>query len=104
MSDNKEAHEARLANVRKQKELLIKAQIYRMLAMFAGGVGLLVFLYMVTERADGNILILLQDPYSIVFFLLPFLPAFVLSRVSASAENQLRKMIESESPPAGTTT
>lgn len=98
MSDDKTSLEARVASYKRQKELLIKAQVYHMLAMFAGGVGLLVFLYMVTARADGNILVLLQDPYSIVFFLLPFLPAFVLSRVSSSAENQLKKLIESEAP------
>jgi O-antigen/teichoic acid export membrane protein len=86
------------ADVKHKKELLLKAQVYRVMALVAGGIGLLVFLYMVTDRADGNILVLLKDPYSILFFILPFLPAFVLSRVSSQAEAQLEKLLNAESP------
>lgn len=75
------------------QELLIKARLYRILAIVFAGLGLIGFLVMYVVRADANIMNILQDPFMVVFAVIVFLPAFVLSNISGKAQADLEKMM-----------
>ncbi|MCB9996463.1 MAG: hypothetical protein H6869_08525 [Rhodospirillales bacterium] len=78
----------------KAREFLLRAKIYRAIALaFAIG-GLVVFLALYFKHVDGHIMAALHNPKLVLILLLPFLPAFVVSRMAVKAEKNLSKILE----------
>ena len=75
------------------RELLLKSRLYRLLAIVFAGLGLIGFLVLYVARAEANVMNVLKDPFMVVFAVLVFLPAFVLSNISSKAQTDLEKMM-----------
>lgn len=78
------------------RKLFMKAKIYRLIAMVFLAVGLIVFVYLYNELAQGNFFQLLNDPASIFLLLIPFLPSFVLSYMAERVDKKLHVYFESK--------
>ena len=75
------------------KELLIKARLYRMIAVIFAVVGFVVFMILYFKNIEGNILEALSKPSMVVIILVPFLPAAVLSWLSVRTEERFYRLV-----------
>jgi hypothetical protein len=82
--------------VAKQKtaqEYLIKSKLYRFVSLLFVTLGVFVFCVMYIKNVEGRMLEALRDPMIITVFLVPFLPAAILTMMADSAEKKYKKMI-----------
>ena len=88
------------------RKLLMKAKIYRALAIFFALVGIIMVVQSFVTRVDGHFLDAMRNPLTIIMILVPFLPAFVLSLLSQKAEREFARLKPFESAekatPSGT--
>jgi len=78
------------------KALLMKARLYRMIAMVFAFVGLVVFMVLYFKYIEGNILEALSSPSLVVIILVPFLPAIVISWLSVKAEDRFYRLVHGD--------
>lgn len=76
------------------REILLKAKLYRIVAMTLAGGGLIIFVFLYLQHTDGNILNALRNPLIFVIALFPFLPAAVLTWIAVSLENTVTRELE----------
>ncbi|PJB71767.1 MAG: hypothetical protein CO093_04455 [Alphaproteobacteria bacterium CG_4_9_14_3_um_filter_47_13] len=76
------------------RELLLRSRIYRFVALCFAAIGLVIFIILYFRVIDGDIMQALRKPSFIVITIVPFLPAFILSRMSIRAGNKLMKLLE----------
>jgi hypothetical protein len=79
------------------REFLIKSKLYRFLALVFAGVGVVVFLFLVSQqlRMDGGSVVnALLDPVTIALIVFPFAPAIVLSLMARRAERKLAEILK----------
>ncbi len=76
------------------RELLLRSRIYRFVALLLAVIGLAVFGIFYFKYIDGNISSVLQKPTLILMLFLPFLPAVILSRMSAKTEKKFNAVLE----------
>lgn len=75
----------------KARELVIKARIYRMLALVFAFVGLVIFCIMFLRHVEGSFLSALTNPSVVIMIIFPFLPAAVLSFMANRLDRQYQK-------------
>jgi hypothetical protein len=73
------------------KEYLIRAKIYRVAAMVFAAIGLIVTVVTYASYVEGRVLEALRNPFVIGMFILPFLPAIVLSLVARKNEKKYQR-------------
>ncbi len=81
------------------REYILKAKLYRAIALIFAVCGFAVFVFLMSEFADGRIYQALKDPFLIVILLVPFLPAAVLSWMSARSERKAIALIGDDGKP-----
>lgn len=84
---------------KKARELLLKTRIYRFFAAAFAFAGLTVFLILYFRNVEGNVLDALSRPSIVAILLLPFLPAAVLSWMSARLESKFFDLLGGDPPP-----
>ncbi len=79
---------------RQCKELLIRAKVYRALALIfsLAGVGILLSSYY--SNSGGGFFFLLIDPFFLALIALPFVPAFIFILVAQHKEKKILKLME----------
>lgn len=75
----------------KARELVIKARIYRFLALIFAFVGLAIFVVMFLRHVEGSFLSSLTNPFVVTIILFPFMPAAALSFMAHRLERQYFK-------------
>ncbi len=79
------------------KELIIRAKFYRATSLIFVVLGLVIFMILYVGNIEGRLLDALKDPFTIGVFLIPFLPAAVLSWLADRNEKKYAKFLESKS-------
>lgn len=79
------------------KEYLIKSKFYRAVSLVFVVIGLIAFLMLYIANVEGRVMEALKNPVTILFFIIPFLPAIVLSMLASKNEKKYLKATESNS-------
>lgn len=79
------------------KEYLIKSKFYRAVSLVFVVIGLIAFLMLYIANVEGRVMEALKNPVTILFFIIPFLPAIVLSMLASKNEKKYLKMTEGHS-------
>ena len=74
------------------KEYLIKAKIYRVASMVFVALGLVVFMILYVNTIEGRVMEALKNPMTLGIFIVPFLPAAVLSFIADKNEKKYIKI------------
>jgi len=84
----------------KAREQLLRARVYRFLALVCAVLGLVMFLSIYFRYVDGDIIGALTRVSTVLMLLLPFLPACVLSWMAVRAERKFMAMLPDLTAPA----
>lgn len=76
------------------REFLLRGRLYRFMALCSVGVGGAVFLLLYFRHIEGHFLESFKNPVTVLIVLLPFLPAFILTRMAVKAEQKFRNILE----------
>lgn len=74
------------------KEYLIKAKFYRVVSMIFVALGLVVFMILYVNTVEGRVMEALKNPMTLGMFIVPFLPAAVLSIIADKNEKKYIKL------------
>lgn len=80
------------------KEYLIRSKFYKAASIVFIVIGLIAFMVLYVANVEGRVMEALKNPVTILFFIIPFLPAIVLSMLSSKNEKKYLKMTEGQSP------
>ena len=75
------------------RELLIKSKLYRTFSLVFVTIGIFLFCYMYVSNVSGRLMDALRDPLTILIFLIPFLPAAVLTWVADKFEKKYMQAV-----------
>lgn len=70
------------------RELLIKSKVYRTASLFFVTVGIFVFCFLYVSNVNGRLAEALREPVTVLIFLVPFLPAAVLTWIADRFEKK----------------
>lgn len=74
------------------REFLIKAKLYRAISMVFVILGLVVFMILYVANVEGRLMEALKNPFTLGMFVIPFLPAAVLSIIADRNEKKYIKL------------
>ena len=83
---------AKTATTVNPKEYLIKAKIYRVASMVFVALGLVVFMILYVNTIEGRVMEALKSPMTLGIFIVPFLPAAILSLIADKNEKKYIKL------------
>jgi cytochrome bd-type quinol oxidase subunit 2 len=66
----------------------MKAKVYRFASLLFVTIGIILFCVMYVKNVDGRLVEALRNPLTIFIFLIPFVPAAVLSFLADRAEKK----------------
>jgi len=70
----------------------IKAKVYRFTSLLFVTLGIFVFCILYVKNVDGRLMEALRDPYTIFYFLVPFVPGAVLTYLADRAEKKYKSL------------
>jgi xanthine/uracil/vitamin C permease (AzgA family) len=73
------------------RQILMKAKLFRLFALLFAFVGVLLFIALYLRHVDGSFLSSLRNPFIVLIFLLPFLPALALSLLAGKIESDYKR-------------
>lgn len=73
----------------------MKAKVYRFTSLLFVTIGIILFCVMYVKNVDGRLVEALRNPGTIFIFLVPFVPAAVLSFLADRAEKKYSDAISS---------
>lgn len=73
----------------------MKAKVYRFASLLFVTIGIVLFCVMYVKNVDGRLVEALRNPLTIFIFLIPFVPAAVLSLLADRAEKKYSNVISS---------
>lgn len=85
-----------MAKEKTAHEYLVKVKLYRFVSLLFVTLGIFIFCIMYVQNVEGKLIQALRDPMTITVFLVPFIPAAVLTFLADSAEKKYKKLIEKE--------
>ena len=85
-----------MAKEKSAQEYLIKSKLYRFVSLLFVTLGVLIFCVMYVQNVEGRLIEALKDPMTILLFLVPFIPAAILTLLADGAEKKYRKMVEGQ--------
>ncbi len=83
-----------MAKEKTAQEYLIKSKLYRIVSLVFVTIGVIIFAIMYIQNVEGRLMQALKDPATIAIFLIPFIPAAIMSLLADSAEKKYKKMSE----------
>ena len=78
------------------RELLLRSRLYRFAALIFAIVGIILFLFLYFKYIEGDMYQALQNPKLVLILLIPFLPAFILSRMAIKTEGKFQKIMDEQ--------
>lgn len=79
------------------KEYLIRSKFYKATSIVFIVIGMIAFLALYISNVEGRVMEALRNPGTILMFIIPFLPAIVLSMLGSKNEKKYLKMTENQS-------
>ncbi|MCB1557919.1 MAG: hypothetical protein KDJ50_03225 [Alphaproteobacteria bacterium] len=76
------------------KVFYVKAKVYRFTSLLFVTIGIFVFCVLYVKNIDGRLMEALREPYTIFYFLVPFVPGAVLTIMADRAEKKYRALLE----------
>ncbi len=70
------------------RQFLMKAKLYRTFSLVFVTIGIFMFCFLYISQVEGRLLEALRDPYTIMIFLIPFMPAAVLTWIADRFEKK----------------
>ncbi len=80
------------------QEYLIKSKLYRFMSLLFVTLGIFIFCALYIQNVEGRLVEALKDPMTVFIFLLPFVPAAVLTILADSAEKKFKDMTKKDKP------
>lgn len=80
------------------QEYLVKSKLYRFMSLLFVTLGIFIFCALYIQNVEGRLLEALKDPMTVFIFLLPFIPAAVLTMLADSAEKKFKDMTKKDKP------
>lgn len=74
------------------KEFLVKAKLYRFASYMFLAIGIVAFGMLYVKNLDGRLMDALREPSTILIFVMPFLPAIILSLLGIKADKKYREL------------
>jgi len=74
------------------KEYLVKSKLYRFTSLLFVTIGIFVFCILYIQNVDGRFFEAIRDPFTVSIFLVPFIPAAILSFLADSAEKKYKTL------------
>ncbi len=74
------------------KRFLVKAKLYRFAAYLFLAIGIVAFGMLYIKNLDGRLMEALREPSTILIFVMPFLPAIILSLLGMKADKKYREL------------
>ena len=81
-----------MAKEKNPQDFMVKAKLYRFVSLLFVTIGVFVFCAMYIQNIEGRLLQALKDPQTIFIFLVPFLPAAVLTILADRAERKFKDL------------
>ena len=81
------------------KEFLIKSKFYRGVSLVFVVLGIVVFMILYNANVEGRLIEALKTPFTIAMFVVPFLPAAVLSYMASKYEKKYLKLSPGDKKP-----
>lgn len=78
------------------RELLIKSKLYRTFSLVFVTIGIFLFCFMYVSNVNGRLMEALRDPVTILIFLIPFLPAAVLTWIADRFEKKYMQAVSTK--------
>lgn len=78
------------------RELLVKSKLYRTFSLIFVTIGIFLFCYMYVSNVNGRLMDALREPLTILIFLVPFLPAAVLTWVADRFEKRYLEAVSAK--------
>jgi uncharacterized membrane protein len=72
----------------------VKAKLYRIVSIIFAIIGLLLFFIFSVIMIDNDPRVLLTQPWLVLFMIMPFLPAYVLSMLAEKHRKKLKQLVE----------
>ncbi len=76
------------------KEFLIKSKFYKAVSLVFVVLGLVVFMILYVANVEGRLMEALKNPFTIGMFIIPFLPAAILSFMADRNEKKYNKLTQ----------
>lgn len=93
MSDAPQPAENTADNSRREMHgLIVQSKVYHFMAMMFALLGFIVFAYLYYDFTKGDVMKVIEAPFSVLVMFIPFLPAVVLSMKAKKAQKKLEKM------------
>lgn len=74
------------------KNFLVKAKLYRFASYLFLAIGIVAFGMLYVKNLDGRLMEALREPSTILIFVMPFLPAIILSLLGIKADKKYREL------------
>lgn len=74
------------------KNFLVKAKLYRFASYMFLAIGIVAFGMLYVKNLDGRLMDALREPSTILIFVMPFLPAIILSLLGMKADKKYREL------------
>ncbi|HNQ91956.1 MAG TPA: hypothetical protein PKI93_03385 [Alphaproteobacteria bacterium] len=74
------------------QEYLIKSKVYRFTSLLFVTIGILVFCILYVQNVDGRFLEAIRDPFTVSIFLVPFIPAAIMTFLADRAEKKYKDL------------
>ncbi len=87
-----------MAKEKTAHEYLIKSKLYRFMSLLFVTLGIFIFCALYIQNVEGRLIQALKDPMTIFIFLVPFIPAAVLTVLADGAEKKFRQMMKKDTP------
>ena len=75
------------------RTLLVKSKLYRTFSLVFVTIGIFLFCYMYVSNVNGRLMEALTEPATILVFLIPFLPAAILTWIADRFEKKYMQAV-----------
>lgn len=75
----------------------MRAKVYRVVSLLFVTIGIGVFCVLYVKNVEGRLMEALKDPYTVFYFLVPFVPAAVLSILADRADKKYQTLKHGQS-------
>jgi hypothetical protein len=79
---------------REAREFVLRARLYRILAIVTAVIGLIIFIILYNRNIGGRFEQAITEPQTIAVILLPFLPSFFMSFMASRARKKLTLLLK----------
>jgi uncharacterized protein YacL len=73
---------------------LVKSKLYKIVSVIFAIVGLFMFFFFAITLIGNDPTAIIKQPWIVIYMILPFLPAYVLSMIAEKHRKKLKQLVE----------